>query len=107
VVERTNSSSQNAHKELLWCTERQGRVIDFWVAFSNAIIIVGRFVRKAWVRYRVGRDVPIAAHDLLARPIKEIYRKLDVEVLARKSGELIITVASGKRVLVPGDPGLS
>ena len=50
-VERTNSW-QNAHKKLVWCTERMGRVIDFWVAFSNAIIIVGRLVRKAWVRYR-------------------------------------------------------
>ena len=51
VIERTNSW-QNAHKKLLWCTERQGRVIDFWVAFSNAVIIVGRLVREAWRRYR-------------------------------------------------------
>jgi hypothetical protein len=32
VVERTNSW-QNAHKKLVWCTERTGRVIDFWIAF--------------------------------------------------------------------------
>jgi transposase len=51
VIERTNSWS-NAHKKLLWCTERQGRVIDFWVAFSNALIIVGRLVREAWSHYR-------------------------------------------------------
>jgi transposase len=51
VVERTNSW-QNAHKKLLWCTEREGRVINFWVAFSNVLIIVGRLVRKAWSRYR-------------------------------------------------------
>jgi transposase len=51
VVERTNSW-QNAHKKLVWCTERRSRVIDFWVAFSNVIIIVGRLVRKAWTRYR-------------------------------------------------------
>jgi transposase len=51
VVERTNSW-QNSHKKLAWCTERRGRVIDFWVAFSNAVIIVGRLVRKAWTRYR-------------------------------------------------------
>ena len=51
VVERT-SSWQNAHKKLVWCTERRGRVIDFWVAFSKVIIIVGRLVRKAWSRYR-------------------------------------------------------
>ncbi len=53
VVERTNSSWQNAHnKKLVWCTERRGRVIDFWVAFSNAIVIVGRLIRKAWTHYR-------------------------------------------------------
>jgi len=51
VVERTNSWN-NAHKKLVWCTERRGQVIDFWVAFSNAIIIVGRLIRKAWTRYR-------------------------------------------------------
>jgi transposase len=51
VVERTNSW-QNAHKKLVWCTERRGRVIDFWMAFSNAIIVVGRLIRKAWTRYR-------------------------------------------------------
>ena len=51
VVERTNSW-QNAHKKLVWCTERKGRVIDFWVTFSNVIIIVGRLLRKAWTHYR-------------------------------------------------------
>jgi transposase len=51
VVERTNSW-HNAHKKLLWCTERQGRVIDFWVAFSDVIIIVRRLIREAWACYR-------------------------------------------------------
>jgi transposase len=51
VVERTNSW-QNAHKKLVWCTERRSRVIDFWIAFSNVIIIVGRLLRKAWTHYR-------------------------------------------------------
>jgi hypothetical protein len=51
VVERTNSW-HNAHKKLAWCTERQGRVIDFWVAFSDVIIIVRRLIREAWSRYR-------------------------------------------------------
>lgn len=50
VIERTNSWT-NAHKKILWCTEREGRVIDFWVALSNAVIIVGRLVREAWSRY--------------------------------------------------------
>jgi transposase len=51
VVERTNSWN-NAHKKLVWCTERRDRVIDFWIAFSEVVITVGRFVREAWTRYR-------------------------------------------------------
>jgi transposase len=51
VVERTNSW-QNAHKKLLWCTERRGRVVDFWVALSEVIVIVRRLVREGWKRYR-------------------------------------------------------
>jgi hypothetical protein len=44
VAERTNYW-QNAHKKLVWCTEREGGVIDFWIAFSNVIIIVRRLIR--------------------------------------------------------------
>jgi transposase len=51
VVERANSW-HNAHKKLVWCTERKGRVINFWVAFSEVIIIVRRLIRKAWTHYR-------------------------------------------------------
>ncbi len=51
VVERTNSW-HNAHKKLVWCTERRGKVIDFWIAFSDVIIIVRRLIREAWTRYR-------------------------------------------------------
>jgi transposase len=51
VVERTSSWS-NAHKKLMWCTERVGRVIDFWLAFSGIIITVGRLVRSGWTHYR-------------------------------------------------------
>jgi hypothetical protein len=51
VVERT-SSWHNAHKKLVWCTERVGRVIDFWVAFSDVVIIVRRLIREGWTRYR-------------------------------------------------------
>jgi transposase len=51
VVERTNSW-HNAHKKLVWCTERVGRVIDFWVAFSDVVIIVRRLIREGWMRYR-------------------------------------------------------
>lgn len=51
VIERTNSWN-NAFKKLLWCTERRGRVIDFWIAFSNVSIVVRRLIREAWTRYR-------------------------------------------------------
>jgi transposase len=51
VVERTGAW-HNAHKKLVWCTERVGRVIDFWVAFSEVVIIVRRLIREGWVRYR-------------------------------------------------------
>jgi len=51
VVERTNSW-HNAHKKLVWCTEREGRVIDSWVAFSDVVIIVRRLIREGWMRYR-------------------------------------------------------
>jgi transposase len=51
VVERTNSWS-NTYKKLVWCTEREGRVIDFWLAFSAAIITVGRLIRQCWTHYR-------------------------------------------------------
>jgi transposase len=51
IVERTNSW-QNAHKKLVWCTERRDKVIDFWVAFSEVVIIVRRLIREGWSRYR-------------------------------------------------------
>ncbi len=51
VVERTNSW-HNAHKKLVWCTEREGRVIDFWMAFSDVVIVVRRLIREGWSRYR-------------------------------------------------------
>ena len=51
VVERTNSWHK-AHKKLVWCTEREDRVIDFWIALSNVVIVVRRLIREGWVRYR-------------------------------------------------------
>jgi IS5 family transposase len=53
VVERTNSwQAKLAHKKLAWCTEREDRVIGFWISFSNVIIIVRRLIREGWIRYR-------------------------------------------------------
>ncbi len=67
VVERTNSW-HNAHKKLLWCTERQGRVIDFWVAFSDVIIIVRRLIRKPGPATAGEPDLP-ADRNLLAEAL--------------------------------------
>jgi hypothetical protein len=50
-VERTTAWS-NAHKTLVWCTERRAVVIAFWIAFSAVLIIVRRLVREGWRRYR-------------------------------------------------------
>ena len=53
VVERTSAwQAKLAHNKLVWCTERVGRVIDFWMAFSDVVIIVRRLIREGWVRYR-------------------------------------------------------
>ena len=51
VVERTTAWT-NAHKKLVWCTERRAAVVAFWIAFSAVLIIVGRLVREGWMRYR-------------------------------------------------------
>lgn len=51
VVERTTAWT-NAHKKLVWCTERRAAVVAFWLAFSAVIIMVGRLVREGWRRYR-------------------------------------------------------
>lgn len=50
-VERTNAWT-NAHKKLVWCTERRARVVAFWLAFSAVIIIVRRLIREGWTCYR-------------------------------------------------------
>jgi transposase len=50
-VERTNAWA-NAHKKLVWGTERRAAVVDFWLAFSATVIVVGRLVREGWRRYR-------------------------------------------------------
>jgi transposase len=50
-VERTHAWT-NAHKKLVWCTERRATVVAFWLAFSAVVIIVRRLVREGWTRYR-------------------------------------------------------
>jgi hypothetical protein len=65
VVERTNSW-HNAHKKLMWCTERRGRVIDFWIAFSNVVSSWGGLSEKLGL-VTAGRAVLIVARDLFWR----------------------------------------
>jgi hypothetical protein len=68
VVERTNSWN-NAHKKLVWCTERRGQVIDFWIAFSEVVIIVRRLIRRGWTHYRwEGREVGAQRRGRVVRP---------------------------------------
>lgn len=50
-VERTHAWT-NAHKKLVWCTERRAIVVAFWLAFSAVVIVVRRLVREGWIRYR-------------------------------------------------------
>ena len=52
MVERTNSWHNRGFKKLLICTERRARVMEAFIALSNAVIIVRRLVREAWIAYR-------------------------------------------------------
>jgi hypothetical protein len=51
-VEVRPNTWTNAHKKVVWCTERPARAIALWIAFSAVIIIVGRLIRQARTRYR-------------------------------------------------------
>jgi hypothetical protein len=73
IVERTNSW-QNAHKKLVWCTERRARMVDFWMAFSNVVIIVGRLVREAGSAIDGTAD-PYANHDLSAQDLGKRFAR--------------------------------
>jgi transposase len=66
VLERTNSWN-NAHKKLVWCTERRGRVIDFWIIPSEVIIVVGSSDGVGLTT--AGRADRVADRSLLAEPL--------------------------------------
>ena len=73
--------AQRAHtKKLAWCTERCGRVIDFWVAFSDVVIIVRRLVRKAGSATAGKPDLPVG-HDLLTEALSTVR---NVDTLRRR-----------------------
>lgn len=52
VVERTNAWHTRGFKKLLICTERRARVNDAFIALANAVIIILRLIRQAWVSHR-------------------------------------------------------
>jgi transposase len=51
VIERTHAWG-NQYGKLRWCTERRSRVVAFWLTLTNALIILGRLLRRAWTHYR-------------------------------------------------------
>ena len=69
VVERTNSWS-NAHKRLVWCTERKGRVnrTSGWPSPTRSSSWADSFEKLGFAT--VGRADLLADHDLLARPLR-------------------------------------
>jgi len=50
-VERTHACG-NQFKKLVWNTERRDPVIDAFLAFAHAIIVLRRLIRCAWTLYR-------------------------------------------------------
>jgi hypothetical protein len=50
-VERAHAWG-NQYGKLRWCTERRRRVVAFWLALANAVIVCGRLLRRAWSCYR-------------------------------------------------------
>lgn len=69
VMERLRRICLDAYKRLVclelsevavdgWLTkapcggQKAGRALDFWVAFSEVVILVSRLIQEGWVRYR-------------------------------------------------------
>ena len=71
VVERAHSWN-NAHKKLVWCTERRDRVIEFWIAFSDVIITVRQAHPRSLDSLPLGESTPPQAmrSHLLAEALK-------------------------------------
>lgn len=51
VVERTHSW-MNGYGKLRLCTERDARVVDFYLYLAAAFVVVRRLIQQARVRYR-------------------------------------------------------
>jgi Transposase DDE domain len=51
VIERTQAWG-NQYGKLRRCTERRRIVVAFWLTLANALMILGRLLRRAWTQYR-------------------------------------------------------
>jgi hypothetical protein len=71
VIERTNSwQAKLAHKKPVWCTERRGRVIDFWVALSDVITSSWGGSSERVGSATVGRDDHLDDPDLFSEALR-------------------------------------
>jgi transposase-like protein len=53
ATSREQVLAQYPQEACVWCTERRGEVIDFWVAFSDEVVVIDRrLIREGWTRYR-------------------------------------------------------
>jgi hypothetical protein len=50
-VQRTHAWG-NQFGKLRWCTERTTSVVEFWICLAQAIVTLGRLLRRAWTRHR-------------------------------------------------------
>jgi hypothetical protein len=50
-VERTHAWG-NQYGKVRWCTERRREAVEFWLALTLAISVLGRLIRRAWTHYR-------------------------------------------------------
>jgi hypothetical protein len=53
-------------------------VVDFWMAFSNVVIIVGRLVSAKPANAIAGTADPYADHDLLAQALMHQVPRSDI-----------------------------
>jgi hypothetical protein len=67
-IERTHAWG-NQYGRLRWCTERRRLVVQFWLALASAVIVCGRLLRRAWIRYRWQPDLAAAHDHLLAQAL--------------------------------------
>ena len=45
------------------------KVVDFWVAFTEVVIIVRRLIREGWIRSTAGKVILPNGHELSAQAL--------------------------------------